>query len=100
MRTVMKSIALGLATMFGLGVMAVSAGSHGDAVSDLAHSTTLMGAAKGDAISDLAMTQGKHKPTTNHGAVVSQVARSDRTMTVNGVTNHGFAVRLVARKPR
>jgi len=99
MRTVTKAIALGLATIFGLGVMAVAAGS-GNAVSNLARTTTLAGEAKGDAISALAKTQGgSHKHPANHGATVSAVAKnSDATATVNGVTNHGFAVRAVAQK--
>lgn len=100
MRTATKAIALGVATIFGSGIMAVAAGdSHGDAVSNLARTTTLLGEAKGDAISALAMMHGaKHKHPANHGALVSAVARSDATATVNGVTNHGFAVRAVARK--
>jgi len=100
MRTVTKSIAVGLAAIFGFGAIAVAAGdSHGDAVSSLARMTTLVGEAKGDAISALAMMQGgKHKHPANHGALVSAVARSDATATVNGVTNHGFAVRAIAHK--
>jgi len=100
MRLVTKSIALGLATVFGLGAVAVAAGdSHGDAVSKLARMTTLVGEAKGDAISALAMMQGgTHKHPANHGATVSAVANSDATATVNGLTKHGFAVRVVAQK--
>jgi hypothetical protein len=104
MRTLAKPIALGLATFFGLGVLAsAAADSQGAAVSTLARTTTLVGEAKGDAISALAMSlrdlrsDGSKHPA-NHGAVVSAVARSDATATVNGMTNHGFAVRAVARK--
>jgi len=99
-RKVTKAVALGLATIFGLGVMAVAAGdSPGDVVSNLARTTQLVGEAKGDAISALAMSQGTtHKDPANHGALMSAVARGDATATVNGVTNHGFAVRAVARK--
>src|SRR5712691_8860351 len=86
MRIVTKSIALGLATVFGLGAIAVAAAdSHSDAVSKLARMTTLVGEAKGDAISALAKTQGgSHKHPANHGALVSTVARSsDATATMN-----------------
>jgi vacuolar-type H+-ATPase subunit H len=123
MQRVTKPIVLGVAALFGVGLItAAAADTHGDAVRKaVVMAKTLVGEARGDAVSLVASANGearsdaakadaiadeaareaaksKHKHPANHGATVSAVARDDSlTATVNGVTNHGFAVRAVAR---
>jgi hypothetical protein len=108
MHRVTKPIVLGVAALFGLGLISAAAANntHGAAVSAVAKAKAQVGEARGDQVSALAKTQGDLKSDAakadakadkanrateqaadraakgdrdGHGAAVSLVARSDAT---------------------
>src|SRR5947209_8033211 len=79
---------------------AAAANSHGNAVSDLARSTTLKGEAKGDAVSTLASSTGTAKSAAAKAdSAADAVARAADDATASGEDKdvHGDAVSKVAR---
>ncbi len=128
MQKVTKPIVLGVAALFGLGLISAAAANHGEAVSAVAKAKAQVGEARGDAVSLVASANGvarsdnakadakqdkavrildkaadKAAKTTGdaHGDAVSMVARSDATAahtTGAKKVNHGGAVSAVARK--
>jgi hypothetical protein len=106
-----KPIVLAVSAFFGLGVVtAFAANTHGDAVSDLAHTSKLLvGAARGEAISALAKTNGRSDRTKaasaterdTQGDTVSAIAKRDTTAahtTGDKAVNHGGAVSTAAHR--
>jgi hypothetical protein len=106
-----KPIVLAVSAVFGLGlVTAAAANSHGEAVSDLAHtSKALVGEARGDAVSKLAKTNGRSDRSKaaatqrdGQGDTVSVIARGDATAGHPAgdktVMTHGGAVSAAAHK--
>lgn len=111
MHRVTKPIVLGVAALFGLGLIsAAAANTHGEAVSDLAKaSKALVGEARGDAISALAKMNGDTRSdTAKADAVADKAARTvdkaarttdkaaDKAARTAGDA-HGDAISLVAR---
>jgi hypothetical protein len=99
-----RPIVLAVSAVFGLGlVTAAAANSHGEAVSDKAHISKLVGEARGDAISGLAKTNGRSDRSATErdgqGDAVSAVARGDATAahsTGSKAINHGGKVSATA----
>ena len=103
-----KPIVLAVSAVFGLGlVTAAAANSHGELVSDKAHSSkALVGEARGEAISALAKTNGRSDLTKGsaterdgQGDAVSAIARTDMTATHStgsNPKNHGGKVSATA----
>src|SRR5712692_6736188 len=104
MHGVTKPIVLGVAALFGAGLISVAAAnSHGEAVSDLARaSKALIGEARGDAVSIVASATGEARSDkAKADAKADKAARTtdkaaDKSAKTTGDA-HGDAVSAVAR---
>ena len=103
MHRVTKPIVLGVAALFGLGLIsAAAANTHGAAVSAVAKAKTQVGEARGDQVSALAKTQGDLKSDeAKADATAAKAARAtEKAADKAAKTNrdaHGDAVSMVAR---
>jgi hypothetical protein len=109
MHRVTKPIVLGVAALFGVGLISAAAANHGEAVSTVAKAKAMVGEARGDQVSALAKTNGdiqsdkakadaKADKAARNTAKATREAERDADKAAKGDRDdHGTAVSIVAR---
>jgi hypothetical protein len=108
MHRVTKPIVLGVAALFGVGLISAAAANHGEAVSTVAKAKAMVGEARGDQVSALAKTNGdiqsdkakadaKADKAARNTAKAAREAEQDADKAAKGDRDHGTAVSIVAR---
>jgi hypothetical protein len=107
MHRVTKPIVLGVAALFGVGLISAAAANHGEAVSTVAKAKAMVGEARGDQVSALAKTNGdiqsdKAKADAKADKAARNTAKATRERDADKAAkgdrdDHGTAVSIVAR---